>query len=202
MEHCLCLKSLIPLLEAIKLSMPNLVAHCRTFSQQCAADYCIAVCSLFKPLGQQSFQFFKWRLFEAFPLTREPAMLFVTAFCIFPTFVGSVQCWQYSSLCVAIAIHVFLLASTWARMTVCSWIENAFFFFGSMENESQPEIKIKLLTQKLNKCWNLWSLTTHCNQKTKLYAILVCSGFKKQHAHGFNKHMELVVTCNLHLTSL
>lgn len=96
------------------------------------------------------------------PLTREPATLFITLFGIFPTFISSVQCWQYSSLSVASAIHVFLLASTWARMTIYSWIENA-FFFGSltvMENESQPEIKIKLLTQQRNKCWNLWSLVT------------------------------------------
>lgn len=115
---CLCLKPVIQLLEAIKYSMPNLVTNCRTFSQQCTTDYCIAVCSLFKPLGQRSSQFLKWRLFEALPSTREPATLSVTLFGMFPTFISSVQCSQCSSLSVANATCVFLLASTWARMTV------------------------------------------------------------------------------------
>jgi hypothetical protein len=103
---CLCLKPLIHLLEAIKYSVPNLVANCRTFP-----DYCIALCSLFKPLGRQNSQFLKWRLFEALPLTREPATLCITLFGIVPTFISSVQCWQCSSLSVASATHVFLLSS-------------------------------------------------------------------------------------------
>jgi hypothetical protein len=48
-------------------------------------------------------------------------------------------------------------------MSIFSWIENAFLFFGSiivMKNKSQPEIKIKL------------------------FASLICSRFKKQHPHS------------------
>jgi hypothetical protein len=55
-------------------------------------------------------------------------------------------------LLAATATHVSLLAYAWARISILSWIKNAFLFFGSlmMKNESQLEIKMKLFASSIH----------------------------------------------------
>jgi hypothetical protein len=55
--------------------------------------------------------------------------------------------------------HVFLLASTWARMSIFTWIEKEGDFDSLivMKNELQPETEVKL------------------------FASFICSRFMKQH---------------------
>lgn len=124
----LLLKTVDPVIRSFKMFSAQPCSNVlRLFPQQWATDYCIAASSLFKPCDQQTLQFLKCWLFQAPPLTREPATLHNPLQCLFLLLPVVFNCDATICNMAASTTCVSLLASTWAG--IFPWIEDSFLFF-------------------------------------------------------------------------
>ena len=137
--------------DALKSLTARLVVMHEAFSlQQWANDHHTASCSLFKPYSQHSLQVLKWWLFQALPLTKQSATLWMTH-SVSVLFITKVFNVDSAIPNVAASATCFLTGISCGQNVHCSSVQNSFLFSGSL-------IVIK---------------KTHCNHKLKWNSLLV-----------------------------